>query len=151
MREPQYIPAMQDIDELLAASAADDAFKADLAAYLAHQRAPRISVEQPAPRVKVLRVLAKLLHAEPHLAIERVHLVGWSGCSDFHGTLTAHAAGRSHVWDFVWDCRWRAEREELRTAWGHPDQSRAAREWGWDCFARWDARAPEAVSTGAAR
>ena len=52
----------------------------------------------------------------------------------------AETADGERRWEFVWDCRWRAEREELLTPWGYPDQVRAAREWGWDCFERWEER-----------
>jgi len=130
----------QDLAELLAASAADDAFKADVRAFVAHTTAHRVLVEHPAPRVKPLRVIAQLLHAEPALPIERVRISAWSGCSDYRGTIVVGAPDGERTWDFVWDCRWRAEHEQLLTSWGYPDQVRAAREWGWDCFERWEAR-----------
>ena len=129
----------QDLDELLDASAADDAFKADVRAFAGHTTARRVLVEHPAPRVKALRVIAMLLWAEPTLRVERVRISAWSGCSDYRGEIVAGTADGERTWDFVWDCRWRAEREALLTTWGYPDQVRAAREWGWDCFARWEA------------
>ena len=142
---------MRDFDELLAASAAVEAFKADAAAYRATGAAPRVEVDRPAPRVKVVRVLAQLLHAAPALRIERVRVSARAGCSDFRGSVTALDGGVAHVWDFVWDCRWRAEEAGLLTPWGNPDQQRAAREWDWECFEVWEARAPVPATDAAAR
>ena len=142
---------MRSFDELLAACAADEAFKADVEAYRAQRAAPRIVIDRPVPRVKVLRLLAQLVHAAPALRIERVRIDARAGCSDFRGRVVAHADGRAHGWDFVWDCRWRAEEEGLLTPWGNPDQQRAAREWDWACFERWEACAPARAEDPAAR
>ncbi|MGZ8456612.1 MAG: hypothetical protein ACXWZ4_08455, partial [Gemmatirosa sp.] len=50
---------------LLAASRADAAFAADLLAYADGRATSRVIVLRAAPRLKVLRVLAQLLDAEP--------------------------------------------------------------------------------------
>ena len=41
------------------------------------------------------------------------------------------------TFSFTWCCRWRAEQEGWKDYFGFPDQIRAAREFGWDCFQRW--------------
>ena len=90
-----------DIEELLARSAATEAFKADVRSYLAHQNVPTIEVLRHSPRVKVQRLLTQLLHAEGHLPIERVSIDALSGCSDFRGTVSVSAQGSSRVYGFV--------------------------------------------------
>ncbi|HEX2716469.1 MAG TPA: hypothetical protein VHM67_02250 [Gemmatimonadaceae bacterium] len=92
------------------------------------------------PAVKVERVLTQLLAEVGHEPIERVEIDARSGCSDFSGTLEVTVAGTRRTFDFVWDCRWRAEQEGWRDHWGEPDQIRAAREFGWQCFANWSER-----------
>lgn len=134
-----------DIEDLLAASSATDAFKVAVRAYLDHKDAPAIQVVRHAPRVKVQRLLSQLLSAEPALAIEAVTVDGVSGCSDYRGTLRVESRGVSKVFNFVWDCQWRAREEGWTDYFGFPDQIRAAREFGWRCFARWD-EAPEEAS-----
>jgi hypothetical protein len=131
---------MEDIDPLLAASRALPDFKRDVVAYGRHDSERIVTTGRP-PRVKVLRVLAQLLYAEPALPIASVMVRGNPGCCDFRGEITAHAEGISRTWDFVWDCRWRARQEGLHDYLGFPDQARAAREFGWRCFATWSERA----------
>ena len=127
-----------DLEPLLAASSATDAFRSDLAAYAARTPADRITVAAPSPRVKVLRTIAQLLHAEPSLALERVAVHAVSGCADFVGTITAHdAAGDSYDFAFEWNCEWKARELGYVDYFGLPDQIRAAQEFGWQCFARW--------------
>jgi len=127
--------------ELLDASDATDGFKEDVQAYIGHRPAPRVEVGRHIPRVKVLRLLTQLLHAEPGLALDSVHIEGTSGCSDFRGVLRAHAAdGTSRVFEFVWDCQWRAIQEGWTDGFGLPDQIRAARAFEWRCFAHWRER-----------
>jgi hypothetical protein len=100
----------------------------------------RVRLEIPAPRVKVRRVLTQLLATEPALDIEEVVIRGRSGCSDFVGTMDVRTTTGVHVFDFVWDCRWRAEHEGYVDYFGFPDQARAAREFDWQCFQRWERR-----------
>jgi hypothetical protein len=118
-------------------SAADDAFKRDVLQYAGGGSAPRIRLLASAPRIKVLRLLAQLLAEEPDLAIEAVAIHATSGCADFRGTVTAETPSGPRAFRFVWDCRWRAEREGWYDAFQFPDQIRAAQEFGWRCFAEW--------------
>jgi len=94
------------------------------------------------PAVKVERVLTQLLTELPDARIERIEIDARSGCADFSGHLTVHIGDAVRVFDFVWDCRWRAAEEGWTDHWGEPDQIRAAREFGWRCFSVWSERAP---------
>ncbi|HVE78186.1 MAG TPA: hypothetical protein VNA89_04975 [Gemmatimonadaceae bacterium] len=135
-----------ELEQILARSAADDAVKAavrELAANpcgLATSRAA-VAAARPAPAVKVLRVLTQLLHAEPALRVRRVRLDATSGCGDFTGILRVDADDERAEYAFSWDCRWRAAEAGLLDPWGYPDQTRAAQQFGWRCFARWELRA----------
>lgn len=127
--------------ELLAGSAAAHSF---LAAVADFERAPReselISFERGCPPVKVLRATMKLLEAEPGLAIESIRVEAQSGCSDFRGTIEARLAGGARRrFRFVWDCAWKAQELGWTTYFGDPDQQRAAREYGYQCFERFEA------------
>ena len=128
-------------DEILRASRASAGFKQDVERYLVLEDAPRIAVTRMVPRVKVVRLLAQLLAVEPGLEIERVRVDGRSGCADFSGTVTVTTPTDECAFDFVWDCRWRAEQEGWVDGFGFPDQIRAAHEFGWRCFAVWEERA----------
>lgn len=140
------------LQPILARSSASDEFKADVVAYASYQDAPRIASARHAPRIKVLRLLAQLLSAEPNLRVDRVIVEALSGCADFRGTATVDAAGETRVFEFVWDCHWRAQQEGWTDAFGLPDQIRAAREFGWQCFERWAERgAPRAGAAIGAR
>jgi hypothetical protein len=136
-----------DLDACLAASRATAAFAADIRAYLTNRDAPRIVAVRPSPRIKVLRVVTHLLHVEPTLAIARVRVDAVSGCADFRGVITATTDDADHAFDFVWDCGWRAAHEGWLDRYGLPDQQRAAREFGWQCFAAWAPRPDAAVAT----
>lgn len=126
-----------DLHQLLAASAASPAFKADVLAYAAGKPAPRIQLARRSPSVKVMRVLSQLLAAESELVIEEVCVDGRSGCADFIGLLAVRTPTQIHQFEFAWDCGWRAEQENWRDAFGFPDQIRAAQEFGWRCFRHW--------------
>ncbi len=128
------------MDSLVHSSCATAEFKTELMAFLAGQPCERVKVESPVPRVKVRRLLTQLLHAEPALEIDRVVVRGASGCSDFVGSVQVNTTTGGHVFDFVWDCRWRAEREGYVDHFGFPDQTRAAAEFDWCCFQRWERR-----------
>jgi hypothetical protein len=127
-----------EIEDLLAASSATDAFKVAVRAYREHRDAPAIQVVRHSPRVKVQRLLSQLLSAEPQLAIESVVVEATSGCSDFRGSIRVETRSESKVFNFVWDCQWRAREEGWTDYFGFPDQIRAAREFGWRCFAAWE-------------
>lgn len=128
---------MHELEQLLAASGAAHDFKADVLAYLAGGRARRIAVTGYIPQIKVQRLLKQVLAAEPSLPIEALALKGFSGCSDFGGVVNLTASGATHCFEFLWDCRWRAEQESWTDCFGFPDQIRAAREFDWRCFKVW--------------
>ena len=133
--------------EIIDRCRATEEFKQEVRAFAEHRATTRITTSRPAPRVKVVRVLTQLLHAEPGLEVERVTVDAWSGCSDFRGTLTVvDAGGERRTFDFVWDCHWRAVEEGWTDAFGLPDQIRAAREFGWRCFERWQERKPSPLA-----
>jgi hypothetical protein len=129
---------MPDLLPLLAAAAADPEFKSEVLAFVVGGRTERIELDGHAPRVKVQRVLTQLLHAHPELPIERVRLRARSGCSDFTGEIVAVVGDTEHRFAFTWCCAWKAEQEGWRDCFGFWDQGRAAREYGWRCFSRWE-------------
>ncbi len=128
---------MQELEHLLAASGAAEAFKDDVRAYVAGAAARRIAVHGYVPAIKVRRLLKHVLASEPALPIEALSLQGFSGCSDFGGVVELSASGSTHRFEFLWDCRWRAEQEQWTDCFGLPDQIWAAREFDWRCFKVW--------------
>ncbi len=129
---------MISLDSCLAASVATPEFQADVRAYADYRDAPRIVVLRAAPRIKVLRVITQLLAVHRDLPVDRVRIEGVSGCADYRGTVTAEVSDSGpRAFAFVWDCHWRAAREGLLDSRGNPDQVRAAREFGWQCFSSW--------------
>jgi plastocyanin len=96
------------------------------------------------------RLINQLLHAHPEWVVDRLQIDARSGCSDFVGTAIVEGGGQSRVIQFAWDCRWRAEQEGWVDAFGFPDQIRAADEFGWNCFLRWQAEPAGAVARGSA-
>ena len=143
------------MDLILGKSQATEPFKLDVAAFCSGRVAPRVSVEGFAPRIKVQRLLMQLLSSEATLPITRVVVRGRSGCSDFTGEVKVETISETRVFDFVWDCRWRAELEGWLDCFGLPDQTRAAQEFGWQCFQVWAPRStleelaePGGVQTG---
>ena len=82
----------------------------------------------------MIRLINQLLHAHPEFAVERIRIDARSGCSDFVGTAVVEGRGESRVFEFAWDCRWRAEQQGWLDAFGFPDQIRAADEFGWNCY-----------------
>lgn len=135
---------MSDLQPYLDAAAAKPELKQDVLAFVRGAESERIQLEGRAPRVKVERVLTQLFSAHPELEIERVRLSARSGCSDFTGSLVAIAGEEEHHFEFTWCCAWRAEQEGWRDCFGFWDQARAAREFGWQCFSRWEAVVPAA-------
>jgi hypothetical protein len=126
-----------DLLRLLDRSAATEEFKADVRDYVAGGPAARIELERPTSRVKVLRLLANLLHSDPDLSVQRVRIRARSGCSDFRGVIRVEAVTGPRQYEFTWCCRWRAEEEGWTDWFGFPDQIRAAREFDWRCFKDW--------------
>jgi hypothetical protein len=123
--------------QILTRSSATPRFKADLLSFSSRADVSSITLTRAVPRIKVIRLVNQLLHAHPEWAVERVHIDARSGCSDFVGTVVVEGAGESRSFEFAWDCRWRAEKEGWMDAFGFPDQIRAADEFGWNCFQRW--------------
>jgi hypothetical protein len=144
--DPSLLSPRQPMPQLLPyldAAAALPEFKADVLAFVqGGSTASRIELDGYAPRVKIERVLTQLLHAHPDLPVERVRVRGRSGCSDFSGEVTVFAMEAEHRFAFTWCCAWRAEQEGWRDCFGFWDQSRAAREFGWQCFSRWESLSP---------
>lgn len=116
-------------------------FLAAVERFLSGEPSDRVKVETYVPRVKVHRLLKQLLSSEPSLEVEHVVIRGSSGCSDFVGTVDVQTRGGTHVFDFTWCCRWKAESEGYVDYFGFPDQRRAADEFDWRCFKRWERRA----------
>ena len=130
---------VSEMEQILAKSRAMEPFKRAVRSYNSTGGGDHIRVDGFAPSIKVRRLLAHILSAESNLPIERVSLRGRSGCSDFVGTVMVHTASETRIYEFVWDCRWRAEQEGWTDCFGFPDQIRAAREYDWRCFERWEA------------
>jgi hypothetical protein len=128
------------IQTAISTSRATTDFKTDVEAFLTGSVSHRVKVESRVPRVKVRRLLTQLLASEPALEIDRVVIRGASGCSDFVGSVEVETKSGAHVFDFVWCCRWKAESEGLVDYFGFPDQMRAAIEFDWLCFQRWERR-----------
>jgi hypothetical protein len=128
------------MEKMLNGSSATDEFRSAVSSFLATGGpSERIRFDHRSPRVKVERVMTKLLESEPDLAVEAVTIHASSGCEYYRGELTVDLAdGRVRRFAFDWDCRWRAEEQGWTDYFGLPDQMRAAREFGYDCFRRWD-------------
>ena len=126
-----------NLEALLAASGATDDFKHSVREYSTRGKAPLVDAAAFAPPIKVMRVLAQLLETEPTLRLEHVRVDGYAGCSDFRGSVEAHADGIVRQWSFVWCCKWRAVEQGWIDCFGFADQMRAAREFGHRCFETW--------------
>lgn len=134
---------------LLNRSAASAPFREALAQFLRDGRpSQRIACGPGCPPVKVERTLHKLLVEYPHLPIESIDLQASSGCEYFRGRLTVRTGSEERRVAFHWDCKWRAEQEGWRDWFGFPDQARAAREFGWDCFRAWTEEAVISLGAG---
>lgn len=131
---------MHEFDQLLASSSVTDSFK-DAVRTVAGggERPEHIAIRGFIPPVKVARLLKHLLAESGTLPIERVELDGRSGCSDFEGRVHVHTTSGTVAYEFVWDCKWKAEQEGWTDYFGFPDQARAAREYDWRCFRVWRA------------
>ena len=138
-----------NMDALLAASAASDDFKDSVRQYSTQGKAPLVEAARHAPPIKVMRVVAHLLEAEPTLRLERVRIDGSAGCSDFRGLIEAEMDGVVRQWQFTWCCRWRAVEQGWVDCFGFPDQMRAAREFGHRCFESWTETSASRVTVGA--
>ena len=129
-------PVALSLDELLGASNATAEFKEAVRALEAKLPQERIRFNPGAPPVKVLRFIMKLLEARPDLPVDHLEVRGTSGCSDYRGEAFAQP-GNIRI-RFAWDCRWQAEQLGWRDAFGDPDQIRAARTFGYQCFQQFE-------------
>lgn len=127
--------------ESLESSAVDPAFAAALHDFLAIGRAnERIAFTAGSPPVKVERTLIKLLEEHATMPIESIRISSRSGCEFFRGEISIQAKDQQLQVRFHWDCRWRAQEQGWTDYFGLPDQIRAAREFGYDCFREWEVR-----------
>jgi len=145
-----YIPPVPIDTKILTHSCATDRFKNDVVAFASRADVPSITLVRAVPRIKVVRLINQLLHAHPEWMVDRLQVDARSGCSDFVGTAVVEGGGESRVIRFAWDCRWRAEQEGWIDAFGFPDQIRAADEFGWNCFHRWQLEQSAALGGEAA-
>ena len=138
------------IIDLLDRSSAAESFRDALGRFLRDGRASdRVAFGRHCPPVKVERALMKALEEYPHLPIESISVEAASGCEFFRGTMEVHTAAEVRRVAFHWDCKWKAEQMGWADWFGFPDQSRAAREFGHDCFRAWNELAvePKAATT----
>jgi hypothetical protein len=135
------------IADLLDRSAAAASFREALTRFLRDGRSSeRIAFSPGCPSVKVERALTKMLVEYPRLAIESIEVRGVSGCEYFRGKLFVRTLTEEHRVSFHWDCKWRAEKAGWTDWFGFPDQGRAAREFGWDCFRSWEEEEVSAIA-----
>lgn len=133
------------LQQFLTRSRASDAFKDAVVAFArSGQPNDRIGFNPYCPPVKVERTLIKLLEELPEVELERVEVRGSSGCEFFRGELSAFAGSDEHRVRFHWDCKWKAVQHGWTDYFGFPDQARAAREFGHDCFREWEVQQVEA-------
>lgn len=136
-----------NVSDFLGQSRAAPAFREAVSSFLDSGRAnDRIIFDSGSPPVKVERTLTKLLELHPELEIERVEVRGSSGCEYYRGDLTVFTTDGEQRIRFYWDCKWKAEQEGWTDAFGLPDQIRAARTFGYDCFRSWEALPVEVVN-----
>ena len=128
------------LQHCLARSRATDAFKDAVVAFARSGRPnERVAFSPYSPAVKVERTLIKLLEEHPEIELDRVEVRGSSGCEFFRGDLSAFAGDDERRVRFYWDCKWKAVEQGWTDYFGFPDQMRAAREFGYDCFREWEA------------
>lgn len=124
--------SVKSLDEILDASAATDAFKEAVRKLAAGSPQTIIRFNAGSPSVKVIRVTMKLLEDNPAIAFDGLYVEGYSGCSEYTGHVLAQPGDMK--FDFDWDCKWKAEQVGWNDAFGDPDQIRAARTFGYQCF-----------------
>lgn len=126
------------IFEVLERSRATQPFRDAVERFLREGRAnERVAFNRECPPVKVERAVIKALEEYPELHIESIDLRGQSGCEFFRGSLEVHTPQELRHVRFHWDCKWKAEEMGWHDYFGFPDQARAAREFGHDCFRAW--------------
>lgn len=126
---------VQSIELILRSSQATEDFKKAIRSLHSGdfgQPGGHINANTGAPPLKVLRVALKILESFPGTAIEQISVNAVSGCSNFTGEAVVEPGGTRI--NFNWDCAWRALQENMRDPFGDPDQMKAAREYGYQCF-----------------
>ncbi|MFQ5650987.1 MAG: hypothetical protein ACE5IY_13680 [bacterium] len=123
------------LENLLNTSKAEPAFKQAVLDFAQNKNSTLIKYS-PAPKIKILRVLMKLLETFSDKPIAEVTIEGTSSCSAFSGILTF--GPKQTVVRFNWDCSWKAQKEGYITWYGAPDQTKAAMKFGYDCFERFE-------------
>lgn len=128
--------------EILRQSAASHEFKAAVrsleAGDLDHARR-RIAFGPGEPPTKVLYAVLQVLDAHPDLPVESARVDGFVKPTEYTGEIILQPD--SVHFSFVWDPKWKAEQMGWVTPTGQPSHSRAAREFGYQCF-RFFARVP---------
>ena len=127
------------LTQLVARSRATPSFLRAVESFRSDPRpTEHIHFVRESPAVKVERTITQLLARHPELPIESVRFDAVSGCEFYRGALNVTAGGKELRIDFHWDCRWKAREAGYTDYFGYPDQIRAAREFGHDCFRRWE-------------
>jgi len=124
------------LEDLLASSAATENFKNAARDLEAGKSQLAIRANAASPPVKVLRFVMKMLETCKEVPIESVEVQAVSGCGNFTGSAVAQPG--SIKIDFDWDCEWRAQQEGWKDPFGDPDQIRAARSLGYQCFRKFE-------------
>lgn len=127
------------IFQMLERSSATEPFRDAIERFLRDGRPnERIAFNRDCPPVKVERWLTKALEEYPELHLESIEMRALSGCEYFRGHAELHTAAEVRRVSFHWDCRWKAQELGWEDYFGYPDQIRAAREFGHDCFRIWN-------------
>lgn len=121
---------------LLENSEASGAFKSAVRDFADGKESQLIKYSLGSPKVKVQRVLMKLLEAFRDEQITEVDIQGSSSCSGYVGTVT-FAPNQTKIF-FNWDCEWKAKQEGFKTWYGAPDQIKAASQFGYQCFEKFE-------------
>jgi hypothetical protein len=136
-----------NLSDLLSRSRASTPFRDAVADFSRSHRAnDGVHFNHGSPPVKVERTLMQLLNSSPEMEIDRVEIHGFSGCEYFRGEMIVHTRDGQHTIRFHWDCKWKAQEQGWSDCFGFPDQGRAAREFGYDCFRGWAVVEMEPVS-----
>ncbi len=111
----------------------------------------RVSFGSGDPAIKVERTITMILRDHADLEIESVEIDAVSGCANYRGIANVRTTSDEVRIDFDWDCRWKALQLGWTDYFGFPDQARAAREFGFDCFRSWTPGSDPRLEAGAAR
>lgn len=127
------------LKDFLERSSATPAFRAAVEEFARTGRpSETLRFDGRSPAVKVERTLTKLLEEHSDVAIEAVELSAHSGCSNYTGSATIRSGDGDLRVSFDWDCQWKAQQMGWTDYFGFADQTRAAREFGYDCFRVWE-------------